>query len=439
MSTSDPFLSDKEGERTVIRPSPGGRRPRTSKQPTGFTDNSKIAGKSSLNFEVTGDNPLLTCSFSLLSLVPELRGQTFHEAANVLQERMITALKKFEKSALQKGASRTQVNIAKYFLCSLLDETVLNTPWGSQSGWGHNSLSSLFYKKLVGGEEFFEILERLKEQPEQNQNLLEMAYLCLSLGFEGKYRYRNNGLLALERQREELFLLMRQFKGDVQPELSTQWQGASATQNPLIRFIPLWVLVTVTGVLLLFIYMIFAYTVRGKSDRLYDQLFTMTKRIEKAPHMQLVQPIVARKSTLSLKVLLGNLLADEIAQKKVAVIDDETLRIFDMFLSGNAEIKPEYHSLMAKIAQALKLENVRILIRGHTDNQKIKFSAWFDSNWQLSTARAESAAIALSRYEFPKARISSEGLADKEPIAPNDTAAGRALNRRIDIYFKVSK
>ena len=132
-------------------------------------------------------------------------------------------------------------------------------------------------------------------------------------------------------------------------------------------------------------------------------------------------------------------LADEIAQKKVAVIDDETLRIFNMFLSGNAEIKPEYHSLMAKIAQALKSENVRILIRGHTDNQKIKFSAWFDSNWQLSTARAESAAIALSRYEFPKARISSEGLADKEPIAPNDTAAGRALNRRIDIYFKVSK
>jgi type VI secretion system protein ImpK len=436
MSTSDSILKQKDAERTVIRPSPGGRRPRAPRRSTGFSNHSKVAGKSSFHFEATGDNPLLTGSFSLLSLVPELRGQTFHEAANLLQERMITAIKKFEKSALQKGASRTQVNIAKYFLCSLLDETVLNTPWGSQSGWGHNSLSSLFFKKLVGGEEFFQILDRLKEQPKQNQNLLEMAYLCLSLGFEGKYRYRNNGLLAIERQREELFLLIRQFRGDVPPELSTRWQGTSAIQNPLIRFIPLWVLATVTGVMLLFIYMIFAYTIRDKSDQLYDQLFTVAKHIEKGSQMQLVQPIVVQKPVVSLNALFGNLLADEIAQKKVALIDGKVLRIFDMFLSGSAEIKPEYEPLMYKIAKAVNAENVRILIKGHTDNQKIKFSSWYDSNWQLSSARAESAAMAFSQNGLPKTRINSEGLADKEPIAPNDTEADRALNRRIDIYFR---
>lgn len=436
MSTSDSILKHKESERTLIRPSPGRRRPRTSKPPTGFGDRSEIGATSSDNFEVTGDNPLITCSFSLLSLVPELRDQAYHEAANALQERMISAIKKFEKSALGKSASRTQVNIAKYFLCSLLDETVLNTPWGSQSGWGHNSLSSLFFKKLVGGEEFFQILDRLKEQPEQNQNLLEMAYLCLSLGFEGKYRYRNNGLLTLERQREELFLLIRRFKGDVQPELSTHWKGVSEMQNPLIRFVPLWVLATVTCVLLLFIYMIFAFTIRDKSDQLYDQLYTVAKRIEKAPPMQLVQPIVLQKATVSLDALFGNLLAAEIAQKKVAIIDGKILRIFDMFLSGSAEIRPEYHPLLSKIARVLKPENVRILIKGHTDNQKVQFSAWFDSNWQLSSARAESAAIALNINGLPKARIDSEGLADKEPIAPNDTEANRALNRRIDIYFR---
>jgi type VI secretion system protein ImpK len=433
MSTSKPLSRNKEAERTVSRPSPGGRRPRTAKLTTSFSD---LAAMTSYTLKVTGDNPLLTSSFSLLSLIPELRDQAFHEAANALQERMITSIKKFEKSALQKGASRTQVNIAKYFLCSLLDETVLNTPWGSQSGWGHNSLSSLFFKKLVGGEEFFQILGRLKEQPDQNQNLLEMAYLCLSLGFEGKYRYRNNGLIAIERQREEIFLLIRQFRGDVPSELSTRWRGAAALRNPLIRFIPLWVLVTVTGVLLLFIYMIFAYTIRDQSDQLYNQLFTVAKRIEKKSQMQLVQPIVAQKPVVSLKALFGNLLADEIARKKVAIIDGKILRIFDMFLSGSAEIRPEYQPLMSKIAKVLNPENVRILVKGHTDNQKIKFSSWYDSNWQLSSARAESAAMAFSQNGLPKTRINSEGLADKEPIAPNDTEANRALNRRIDIYFR---
>jgi type VI secretion system protein ImpK len=328
------------------------------------------------------------------------------------------------------------MDIAKYLLCALLDETVLNTPWGSRSGWGHNSLSSLFYKKLVGGEEFFQILDRLKQQPSQNQDLLELAYLCLSLGFEGKYRYTNNGLVTLERQRQDLYLLIQQTKGDPKPGLSTHWRGVGEEPNPLIRHVPLWVLAGVAGVVLMFIYMGFSFAIRNRSDQLYDKLFAMARQMEKTPATQLVRPLEEVRPVLLIGARLKKVLADEISQRKVAVVEDRGLRIFNMFPSGSAEVRRDYQAVLGKIARALQPENTTIVIVGHTDNQRLKFSTRFKSNWHLSQARAQSAAMSLTANGLPAERMQFEGMADKDPIAPNDTKANRALNRRIDIFFR---
>lgn len=379
---------------------------------------------------------MIASAFSLLSLVPKLRNLPFHDSVNELQERLITEIRAFEKGALTKGASQGQMDIAKYLLCALLDETVLNTPWGSRSGWGHNSLSSLFYKKLVGGEEFFQILDRLKQQPSQNQDLLELAYLCLSLGFEGKYRYTNNGPLTLERQRQDLYLLIQRIKGDPQPELSTHWRGVGEEPNPLIRHVPLWVLAGVAGVVLMLIYMGFSFAIRNRSDQLYDKLFAMARHMEKTPATQLAQPLEVVRPTLLIGARLKRVLADEIAQRKVAVVEDRGLRIFNMFQSGSAEVRHDYLAVLDKIARALQHENTNILIVGHTDSQRLKFSTRFKSNWHLSQARAESAAKSLTANGLPAERLRVEAMADKDPIAPNDTKANRALNRRIDIFFR---
>ncbi len=436
MSPSDPYSDSNLNERTIIRPSPGKRRPTRPARPAANMDSNAIMESYAHLIDLEGDNPLLAGAFPLLALVPKLRSLALHDAPNLLQQQLISEIKRFEGHALKKGASHNQVEICKYLLCSILDETVLNTPWGSQSGWGHNSLSSLFFRKLVGGEEFFQILDRLKEHPEENQHLLEIAYLCLSLGFEGKYRYRNNGLLTLERERQDLYSLLQRFKGEARPDLSSRWKGLAEVQNPLVRFVPLWVLATVAGVMLLLVYMGVALTLRDRSDDLYDRLYTTAQNVEKAPPMELVRPVAVQKPTLSLEVLFKNLLDDEIAAGKVSINGDSVLRIFSMFSPGSADIRDSYQPLMAKIAQAVKQENIRLLVKGHTDDQRMKFSARFNSNWQLSTARAASAAKLLARYGFPERRISFEGMADNEPLVPNDTSANRAKNRRIDIHFR---
>ena len=92
--------------------------------------------------------------------------------------------------------------------------------------------------------------------------------------------------------------------------------------------------------------------------------------------------------------------------------------------------------MLAKLAQDLQGDKTRIVVIGHTDNQKIKFSARFKSNWHLSIARAENVASLLNDYGLIGKRVSFEGMADKDPIAPNDTKKNRALNRRIDIHIR---
>jgi type VI secretion system protein ImpK len=436
MKPSDPFSDINDGDKTIIRPSPGGRRPQAPTPHPQRTAATALTGDSIQAIDASGDNPLIVSAFSLLSLVTKLRNLPIHDAVNELQDRLIAEIKRFESGALTKGASQSQMDIAKYLLCALLDETVLNTPWGSRSGWGHNSLSSLFYKKLVGGEEFFQILDRLKQQPSQNQDLLELAYLCLSLGFEGKYRYINNGLLTLERERHDLYLLVQQIKGDPQPELSTRWRGAGEEPNPLIRHVPLWVLAGVAGVVLMLIYMGFSFAIRNRSDQLYDKLFEVARRIDKAPATPLTQPLEVVRPTSSIGTRLKRALAEEIAQRKVTVIENRGLRIFNMFSSGNAEVRYDYQPVFGKIVQELQSENFNILVLGHTDNQRLKFSTRFKSNWHLSQARAESAAKALVANGLDTRRVRSEAMADKDPIAPNNTQANRALNRRIDIFFR---
>ena len=436
MSPSDPFSEFGDDDRTIIRPSPGGRRrPMPLRSPTEFSG----PDMDERNFrasDLEGANPLISCSFALLSLVTKLRNLPQHSGISELQQRLVGEIKSFENRALKKGASRNQVDIAKHFLCSLIDETVLNTPWGNSSGWANNSLSSLFFKEVWGGEKFFQILDRLKQQPAQYLNLLELAYLCLSLGFEGKYRYSDNGAYALEKERQELYLLVQRLKGDSPPELSIHWQGMRDLRNPLSRYVPFWVLVVVAGALLMLVYMGYALAIRGTSDGVYDELMVLVQKVEETQPIQTLRPVQLQKLSPSLTDRFRKLLAGEIAQNQVEVLDGPILRIFNSFASGGARIKQDFQPLLAKIGRELQNDTTRIVVIGHTDNQKLKFSARFKSNWHLSRARAENAANILNENGALGKRVSFEGMADKDPIAPNDTKKNRALNRRIDIHIR---
>ena len=89
---------------------------------------------------------------------------------------------------------------------------------------------------------------------------------------------------------------------------------------------------------------------------------------------------------------------------------------------------------MQRIGAALEEVGGRIVVTGHTDNQPIR-SVQFPSNWHLSQDRAREVVSILETIVKDQSRLESEGRGDTEPVAQNDSAEGRALNRRVEVML----
>ena len=110
-----------------------------------------------------------------------------------------------------------------------------------------------------------------------------------------------------------------------------------------------------------------------------------------------------------------------------------SLREAGFFDSGSAAPKPETLPTLRLIAASLGSMPYDLRIEGHTDNIPIH-TAEFDSNWELSSARATRIArLVLDLKAIAPQRISAAGYAEFHPVATNDTAEGRSKNRRIDL------
>jgi chemotaxis protein MotB len=110
-----------------------------------------------------------------------------------------------------------------------------------------------------------------------------------------------------------------------------------------------------------------------------------------------------------------------------------SLREAGFFDSGSASPKPATIATLRQIAASLSRTPYDMRIEGHTDNIPIH-NAQFDSNWELSTARASSITrLFLNEKLIGPERLSAAGFAEFHPVASNDSADGRAENRRVDL------
>jgi|WetSurMetagenome_2_1015567.scaffolds.fasta_scaffold07354_3 chemotaxis protein MotB len=109
-----------------------------------------------------------------------------------------------------------------------------------------------------------------------------------------------------------------------------------------------------------------------------------------------------------------------------------------LFDSGKADIKPEGRQILQKVADVIgQVEDKAIRVEGHTDNVKISsaLTRAFPSNWELSAARATNVARYLQRMGVDPNLLSAAAFGEYRPVSENDTAEGRAMNRRIEIVL----
>lgn len=141
----------------------------------------------------------------------------------------------------------------------------------------------------------------------------------------------------------------------------------------------------------------------------------------------------------SLKVL-SSTLEQEIKSGKVEVSLEPrglvvSLKQAAFFPSGGDEIDPSMYPTIEKLSEALNAVGNPVRIEGHTDSQPMH-SARFQSNWELSAARAIAMMnVLVNRYHVNEDRMGIVGYADKDPESENDTPEGRAKNRRVDVVI----
>jgi chemotaxis protein MotB len=104
-----------------------------------------------------------------------------------------------------------------------------------------------------------------------------------------------------------------------------------------------------------------------------------------------------------------------------------------LFRSGKADISGASAEVLGPVAAVLNTLPNDVIVEGHTDAVPIK-SGDYATNWELSAARANAVVDLLaSRYRVPQERMIAAAYGEHRPVATNETAEGRALNRRIEI------
>jgi type VI secretion system protein ImpK len=415
-------------DETLLIPQPGGRR---GAQPPGGAPAAGPSAQVPVIPVASGLNPLVRAANPLLELALPLRMRPWIADVDGLRAQLVQMVKTFEHDARASGIDTERLAAARYCLCTCIDEAISGTPWGS-GVWASRSLLVTFHNEASGGERFFLILQRLAQDPAGNVDVLELIYVMLSLGFEGRYRLIDGGRTQLDSVRERLERMIRAQRGAFETDLSPRWQPVQRTRRPMSQLVPLWVAAALAGVVLVGTHVALGVSLNRASDPVFDAL----NRIRVSARPAAAVPAIAAPMPAA-TVKLATFLAPEIAQGRVSVREgaDRTVVAINgdgFFGSGSATLDPAYAPLMTRIAEALEAVPGKVVVTGHTDGQRL-LSARFPSNWHLSQARAESVRALLAAGTGTADRFRAEGRGDAEPLASNDTPAGRAKNRRVEI------
>jgi type VI secretion system protein ImpK len=162
-----------------------------------------------------------------LTSIVRLKGnrQTVSDA-QYFRQQFIGALKLASEEGRARGYSDEAIRDARFAVVAFLDETVLNSRNVVFSDWPRRPLQEELFGVHVGGEVFFQNLERLMRQPDSVHlaDVLEVYLLCLTLGYAGKYSVSGAGeLMSL---RHSLFSRIRRIRGQA-PEFSPSWKPGS--------------------------------------------------------------------------------------------------------------------------------------------------------------------------------------------------------------------
>jgi type VI secretion system protein ImpK len=187
--------------------------------------------------EQTNKNDLVTFAGPVFDLILRLKAGIV-TPSNELRPQIAALLLDFEKRAERYRFNHKIIQVSKFALASFVDETVLTNNFPLRDEWEKNPLQLEYFGEQLAGNKFFDKLQAMLKQIETTQDAVEIYYVCMLLGFKGRYGvYEQEKLLAIMQTTANALVKV----GKIKPvELSPHWLANDQPAPPEKRGMPVW-------------------------------------------------------------------------------------------------------------------------------------------------------------------------------------------------------
>lgn len=189
-------------------------------------------------------NDLVTFAAPVFDLILRLQAGIV-KPSNELRPKIKSLLDDFEQRAERYRFNHKVVSVAKFALASFVDETVLTGDFHLKEEWEKYPLQLEYFGEQLAGNKFFEKLKAMIGQIEQTADAVEIYYVCMLLGFKGRYAvYEHDKLLGIMQRTADALVKAGKI---TKVELSPHWRANDQPKPPEKRGMPTWAKVAAFG------------------------------------------------------------------------------------------------------------------------------------------------------------------------------------------------
>lgn len=373
--------------------------------------------------------PVLAMAAAIQSGRWQVSIQEFHRRATDLIRTFEAAIQNVYPDAIKQRA--------KYALCATIDDIAQNLPGvgGGGAEWAQRNMVVIFFRENIAGDRFWEFVDEVLRTPAQNRDLIELFHACLAAGFEGRTRAMPDGHSRKAQVMASLLAALDHVRSLSQTEMVTNWRGAAVPRKPNNFWSLIGLAAAAAAGLCFLLYLVFFVTLMLAGQDAHDRVAAIfpSEPVSLTRQAQAL-PIPPSGTEARLKTFL----ADEISQGLVTVQGNRVrTTVGTLFEPASAGLVAGRQAIFEKIGKAIELEKGPVTVEGHADSDRISPTIEFADNLALSKARAETVAALVRAQLSDPGRVTVVGLGDTVPLASNDTAEGKAQNRRVEFVVEM--
>ena len=194
--------------------------------------------------ERANPNDLIAFAGPIFDLILRLKSGIV-APSNELRPKIASLLTDFENRAERYRFSSKVTQVAKFALAAFVDETVLSSNFNLKNEWEKNPLQLEYFGEQLAGNKFFEKLSAMLKQIDVTADAVEIYYVCMLLGFKGRYAiYEKEKLLQIMQETANALVKA----GKIRPvELSPHWLANDQPEPPKPRKMPTWAKIGALG------------------------------------------------------------------------------------------------------------------------------------------------------------------------------------------------